>query len=154
MRDVILRLDPSSSTLTTLHLSFVFLCLRLRLYRDALAILDLNIYNVPPPPERRPTGGFSILSDSSASYLTPGTGLTSDITLRQYLEYFLNAAIVHIALRRWSKALRFLEIVLVTPSTGTASMIQAEAYKKYILIGLLVKGRVSQSPRYPYASPV
>ena len=50
---------------------------------------------------------------------------------------------VHIALKQWQRALLFLEVVLMTPASNNASLIQVEAYKKYVLIGLLHTGKVS-----------
>ena len=49
------------------------------------------------------------------------------------------------ALKRWDRALQFLEIVIMSPAHNTASMIQVEAYKKRVLVGLLHKGRVSNT---------
>lgn len=145
LRDVILRLDPSSSTLTTTHLHFVYLCLRLKLYREALPILALNIYNVPHLHGRQ--SPILCAQGSSASYLTSATGLTNEITTRDYLQYFLYGALISIALRQWEQALLFLETVLTTPTYGSASLIQVEAYKKYVLIGLLLKGTSQSLPK-------
>ena len=47
------------------------------------------------------------------------------------------------ALKNWERALQFLEIVIMSPANNTASLIQVEAYKKRVLVGLLYKGRVS-----------
>ncbi len=45
--------------------------------------------------------------------------------------------------KKWERAQLFLELVLVSPAINTASMIQVEAYKKWILVNLLLKGHVS-----------
>jgi COP9 signalosome complex subunit 3 len=46
------------------------------------------------------------------------------------------------ALKQWSKAARFLGIVISMPTVGPISMIMVEAYKKWILVSLLEKGKV------------
>ena len=47
------------------------------------------------------------------------------------------------AFKDWERALLFLEIVMVSPTASTASKIQAEAYKKWVLVSLLHRGKVS-----------
>ena len=48
----------------------------------------------------------------------------------------------YIGLKDWERALLFLEIVLVSPTSNTASKIQVEAYKKWVLVSLLYRGKV------------
>lgn len=50
---------------------------------------------------------------------------------------------IYIGLRDWERALLFLEIVIASPAVNTTSFIQVEAYKKWVLVSLLLKGRVS-----------
>lgn len=52
----------------------------------------------------------------------------------------------YMALKQWREALFFLEIVVVTPtSNNVTSMIQVDAYKKWVLVGLILHGRVCLS---------
>lgn len=53
---------------------------------------------------------------------------------------------IYIGLKDWERALLFLEIVIISPATLTTSMIQVEAYKKWVLVSLLLKGQVSALP--------
>lgn len=50
---------------------------------------------------------------------------------------------IYIGLRDWERALLFLEIVIASPTINTTSIIQVEAYKKWVLVSLLLKGHVS-----------
>ncbi|KAL8965695.1 MAG: hypothetical protein Q9197_006380 [Variospora fuerteventurae] len=59
--------------------------------------------------------------------------------------YFLYGAMVYMALREWTRAILFLEIVLTAPTKSNASQIQVEAYKKWILASLLARGEVPGS---------
>jgi len=47
------------------------------------------------------------------------------------------------ALKEWPKASHFLGTAISMPTMGSVSMIMVEAYKKWILVGLLEKGKVS-----------
>lgn len=50
---------------------------------------------------------------------------------------------IYIGLRDWERALLFVEIVIASPAINTTSVIQVEAYKKWVLVSLLLKGHVS-----------
>lgn len=56
---------------------------------------------------------------------------------------------IYMALKDWERALFFLEVVIAAPGIssrdgGGASKIQVEAYKKWVLIGLIHQGHVSK----------
>lgn len=50
---------------------------------------------------------------------------------------------IYAAVKNYERALYFLEIVITTPAM-TVSHIMLEAYKKYILISLILNGKVSR----------
>ena len=52
---------------------------------------------------------------------------------------------IYLGLKDWTRALLFFEIVIIAPTGNVASMIQVEAYKKWVLVGLLLKGMVGHS---------
>lgn len=56
---------------------------------------------------------------------------------------------VYMALKEWRSALHFLGIVISTPSVSSVSLIMVEAYKKWVLVSLLEKGKVSRRPFCP-----
>ena len=74
-------------------------------------------------------------------YLNPDYGLTQKLGSREYLEYHLYGAMVYMGLKQWEKASSFLEIVLTAPSITGTSAIMVEAYKKWVLVGLLMNGK-------------
>lgn len=148
--NAILRLDPTSSTLTSTHLSFVRLCLFAKSFHEALPILERTIYHLPANLDKltavRATRYLCSEIESNAIYLNPEHGLTQKLTSRDYLEYHLYGAMIHMVLKHWEKAKAFLEIVILVP-TVTPSLIMVEAYKKWVLVGLLMDGRVPSLPR-------
>jgi COP9 signalosome complex subunit 3 len=143
IRAAILRLDPSSSTLTSNHLLFIRLCLDAKTFRHALPILDRDIQAFPSAPK---PANSAIGSRYSSSYINATSGLTDRLTYRHHLEYHLFGALIYMGLKRWERALEFLTFVIVAPTIGPASTIQVEAYKKWVLVGLLVHGGVSLIP--------
>lgn len=49
---------------------------------------------------------------------------------------------IYIGLKKWGRALHFLNLVISAPSVGTVSMVMVEAYKKWVIVSLLEKGMV------------
>ena len=146
VRTAILRLDPTASCFTSTHLLFARLCLQAKAFREALPVLDCDIYHFPSALEKSSLVHLCPLPssdhDSSAGYITTSSGLSDRLYYQDHLTYFLYGAMLYLAMKEWNRALLFLEIVIMSPSNSTASMIQVEAYKKWVLVGLLLKGRV------------
>ena len=83
--------------------------------------------------------------DSSSTFITPDSGLSAKLDYRDHLIYFLYGAMIFMALKKWKRALLFLEIVIMSPVVSNVSKIQVDAYKKWVLVCLLYKGHVSDS---------
>ncbi|KAK5061143.1 hypothetical protein LTR84_007685 [Exophiala bonariae] len=148
LHQVILRLDSTSSILTSTHRAFIRLCLLAEAYTEAILILDQPIYHIPTVLDNRSKSYLCSSGDQNSTYLNPATGLTQPITVRIFLEYYLLGALSYLAVRRYKDALFFLEIVLSTPTAQNAvSMLQIEAYRKWTLLSLILKGSIPESPK-------
>ena len=150
IRTAILRIDPSGATFTSSHLLLTNLCLQEHAFASALPVLDRDISFIPIIYQKKdepPVNSLSPLPcsshDSSSAYVTVASGISDRLKSEDYLIYFLHGALIYIALKDWERALFFLEVVISSPSSGPTSKIQVEAYKKWLLVGLLHKGRVS-----------
>lgn len=157
LNSTILRVDPTSSTFTTTHHKYVRLCLQAGAYADALSIIDRQIYHLPggmdKQAEARSYKYRCSVHESSASFLTPASGLTQKITSRMFLDYNYMCALCYMALGQYSRAISLLEVILVAPTAnGTTSYIALEAYKKWVLLNLVVLGSVPEYPRPVYAA--
>lgn len=138
----ILQLDPASSTFTTTHLLLVRICLLAGLPRQALPVLDKDIYDFPTNPikgvdDREPCGPHQ----SSATFITRASEISGDMAAVDVQEYYLLGAQIYTGLRQWPRAKLFLELVLASPSTQVATPLAVEAYKRLILLGLLSAGQ-------------
>lgn len=57
-------------------------------------------------------------------------------------------ALCYMALGQYPKAILFLEVVMIAPTAnGASSVIAVDAYKKWILLNLLISGSVPEYPR-------
>ena len=149
-----LRLDPTSSCLTSTHLVFVHLCLQERCFRDALPILDNDVFHFPTMYDKNSNQPLLCAQhETSSTYITNTSGISEKLYCNHHLQYFLYGAMLYIGVKDWNRALLFLEIVLRSPTSGNASMIQVEAYKKFVLVGLLLGGRVSKNASIFLAGP-
>lgn len=149
VRTAMLRLDPTTSCFTSTHTLFVRLCLEARAYRVSCPILDNDIYHFPASLGKNPTNAPLLCAkhDSSSAYINSTSGLSDTLNHKDHLQYFLYGAMLYIGMKRWDRALLFLEFAIISPTGNTASMIQVEAYKKWVLVGVLLKGRVSNRPQ-------
>jgi COP9 signalosome complex subunit 3 len=146
VREAMLRLDPSCAVFTSTHLLFVQLCLRARAYACALPVLDKHVRHFPALSSRASSKSSSALCaghESSLSFITDSSGLSSKLTYKDYLRYFLYGGMIYMALKEWRKAFHFLSVVISVPTVGSISMVMVEAYKKWVLVGLLANGKVS-----------
>eukprot|EP00252_Welwitschia_mirabilis_P016920 TRINITY_DN37678_c0_g1_i1.p1 TRINITY_DN37678_c0_g1~~TRINITY_DN37678_c0_g1_i1.p1 ORF type:complete len:424 (-),score=79.39 TRINITY_DN37678_c0_g1_i1:301-1572(-) len=66
---------------------------------------------------------------------------------KDFLLYCYYGGIVFIGLKRFKKALEFFQHVITAPTT-TLSAITVEAYKKFILVSLMLNGQVPSFPKY------
>jgi len=118
------KLRPSAETLTPVHAEFLRVCLKAKAYHFAERILDQPIFDIS-------------LINNNCSQMTP----------QSFLSYFYYGALIRIGMKKYSQALQALLVVLTCPAS-CLSMIQADAFKKYVLVSLKVHGDLEALPVY------
>ncbi|KAE8384011.1 hypothetical protein BDV23DRAFT_167728 [Aspergillus alliaceus] len=150
IRDTLLRLDPSSEVLTSVHISFVKLTLMSRSYSLALPILEKQICHFPAVTGQAYQKYHQPIlcgdHESSLMFITDASGFSKKLTYRDHLQFFLYSAMVYMALKRWDEALHYLSIVISCPVTNAISKIMVEGYKKWVLASLLRYGKLVSHP--------
>ncbi|WAQ96152.1 CSN3-like protein [Mya arenaria] len=111
--------------LTSIHADLCQLCLLSKNFKPALQFMDVDITDIS-----KEGGHF----DS-----------------KDFLCFYYYGGIIYTALKKYDRALYFFEIVITCPSTAV-SHIMLEAYKKYILVALILHGKLPTLPKY--TSPV
>jgi COP9 signalosome complex subunit 3 len=147
MRSAMIRLDPTTGTFTSFHLSFVQLCMETRSYNAAVPILDNYIHSIPTkiPAAVREGLEYSVpCADvaTSGEYIHQGSGHSEKVTLTDLQEYYLLGAMAYLGLRQFREAQHLLEHVLIVPSANVANGLMLEAYKKWVLVSCLVDSTV------------
>lgn len=142
-----IRLDPTTGTFTSTHLSFIQLCLETRSYAAAEPILDNYIHTLPSkiPNIVRDGLEYSVPcadTASSGEYIHQSSGHSEKLSIVDVQEYYVLGAMAYLGTRQFKKAQQFLEHVLIVPSSNVANGLMLEAYKKWVLVGCLVDGMV------------
>ncbi|KAL1922758.1 uncharacterized protein VTP21DRAFT_9134 [Calcarisporiella thermophila] len=114
------KLAVSPTHLTKLHPILAKECLLSKCYRAALPILDHDISEIEPE-----------------QYA---------INIQDYLLYHYYGGMIYIGLKRFERALEFLSLAISAPANAV-STIQLEAYKKYTLVSLILRGKVEPPPK-------
>jgi COP9 signalosome complex subunit 3 len=148
VRDAILRLDPSGSVLTTAHLYLIKTALDTRAYNVVVPVLGKFILYVPSAKDQLKSKYICDIGLSPASYITVNSGLTMKMKPVDIMEYFLYSGMIYIGLRRWADALECLENCVTYPAKdGAVSKIMVEAYKKWLLVSVLLEGKARDLPK-------
>ncbi|KAB8255873.1 hypothetical protein BDV32DRAFT_129984 [Aspergillus pseudonomiae] len=150
VRDAILRLDPLSEVLTSVHTTFIKLTLMSRSYNLAVPVLERQVCHFPTVTGQAYQNYHQPLlcgeHDSSTAFITNASGFSKQLTYRDHLQFFLYGAMIYMALKRWDRALHYLSIVISCPVTNAVSKIMVEGYKKWLLVNLLRNGKLTAHP--------
>jgi COP9 signalosome complex subunit 3 len=120
LRSAVTKFAPREQ-LTPQHAMFALCCLLSKLYTAAQSVLDIDVIDVDPE-------------------LTAVE--TKDLRL-----YFYYGGMLYVGLKKFHRALEFFKNVISAPAI-IPSQIMVEAYKKYILVSLIISGQIQPLPRY------
>ncbi|KAL7622994.1 hypothetical protein AAE478_006673 [Parahypoxylon ruwenzoriense] len=145
----ILNLDPTGSILTSSHILLAKLAYNTNNIDPALKVIDKNIVFYPGMANYSEPKYLCDLTLSPPAYISRETSLTSSLKTSSVLEYDLLCGMMYCSRRDWAKAHAAFERVVTYPSRdGGTSKIMVEAYKKWVLVSLLSKGRLGETPSY------
>jgi len=121
LRSALQKLRMSSDSVTPAHADFVQVCLVAKCYGAAVPILEDEIFEVNPE--------------------------VSAITPKDLLLYYYYGGMIYTGLKDFKKALAFFKTGISIPAM-VLSQIMVESYKKFLLLSLLVHGRLIPIPKY------
>ncbi|KAI1723012.1 COP9 signalosome complex subunit 3 [Ditylenchus destructor] len=155
LRDAILKFTRHSTEhLTNIHASLFCLCLKSRHFTEALPFFQLNVIDLFK-------SGTSLNSSENAGKSSASNALDSGedkfpapcqktvLDAKPMLLFFYYGGMILCALEKYEDALLFLEHGICLPAVRLSAIV-LEAFKKYILISLIL-GRtkpVAQLPSY------
>jgi len=134
--------------LTALHIILVKLALESGNYQDASPVLEKFILYFPGIKDQPKAKYLCDMSLSPPAYITANSGFAPKFKYQEVLEYFLYSGMVFIGQRKWELALQCLEHAVTFPiKENNVSKIMVEAYKKWVLVGILLEGRLLPLPK-------
>lgn len=113
-----------SAQLTSLHADLCLLALTSKCIKPALGLLDTEITEIS-----KEGGHFDV---------------------KYFLLYYYYGGLIYTILKKFDRALYFFEAVLIPQSQAISYIMQA-AYKKYVLVSLILHGKFEALPRYTSA---
>lgn len=113
------QLHPAQ--LTSLHADLCLLALTSKCIKPALNLLDIEITDIS-----KEGGHFDV---------------------KYFLLYYYYGGVIYTIQKRFDRALYFFEAVLITHSLAISHIMQA-AYKKYILVSLILHGKTLPLPKF------
>lgn len=134
--------------LTSAHLILVKLSLETRDFLGVLSVIEKPTLYFPGSKDQPKPKFPCDLTLATPAYITPESGLTAKLRYVDLLEYFLCSGLIFIGLRNWEKALECLEDAITYPAKdGACSKIMVAAYKKWVLVSLLLEGKPISLPK-------
>lgn len=115
------KIQIHSTQLTSIHADLCQLCLLSKCFKPALPILDNDI---------------TAINQEGNQFDT-----------KYFLLYYYYGGMIYTAVKNLDRALYFFEVAVTTPAMAV-SHIMLEAYKKYILVSLILHGKVQNIPKY------
>uniref|UniRef100_A0A182NJ47 COP9 signalosome complex subunit 3 n=1 Tax=Anopheles dirus TaxID=7168 RepID=A0A182NJ47_9DIPT len=111
-----------NTQLTPIHADLCQLCLCAKVFNPAIRVLDIDI------------AAIATTDDNYAD-------------TKYFLLYYYYGGMIYAAVKNYERALYFFEVAVSTPALAM-SHIMLESYKKYILVSLILHGKVLPIPKY------
>lgn len=115
------KIQLAPSQLTSIHGDLCQLCLLSKCMKPALSYLNVDTTDIS-----KEGGQFDA---------------------KHFLLYYYYGGMIYTALKNYDRALYFYEVAITTQSMAV-SHIMLESYKKYILVALILHGKVPSLPKY------
>uniref|UniRef100_A0A665XAF0 COP9 signalosome complex subunit 3 n=1 Tax=Echeneis naucrates TaxID=173247 RepID=A0A665XAF0_ECHNA len=121
LKQAIDKMQMNTNQLTSVHADLCQLCLLAKCFKPVLPFLELDMMDIC-----KENGAYDA---------------------KHFLCYYYYGGMIYTGLKNFERALYFYEQAITTPAMAV-SHIMLEAYKKYILVSLILHGKVQQLPKY------
>nr|XP_055132694.1 LOW QUALITY PROTEIN: COP9 signalosome complex subunit 3-like [Symphalangus syndactylus] len=121
LKQAIDKMQLNTNQLTSIHADLCQLCLLAKCFKPALPYLDVDMMDIC-----KENGAYDA---------------------KHFFCYYYYGGMIYTGLKNFERALYFYEQAITTPAMAV-SHIMLESYKKYILVSLILLGKVQQLPKY------
>ncbi|KAK8397466.1 hypothetical protein O3P69_004904 [Scylla paramamosain] len=105
--------------LTSIHAHLLHLCLESKCFKPALKFMDVDIMDIS-----KERGNYDV---------------------KHFLLYYYYGGMIYTAIKNYERAQYFFRVCITTPALAV-SHIMLEAFKKYILVSLILEGKIGKIP--------
>uniref|UniRef100_A0A671PVM7 COP9 signalosome complex subunit 3-like n=1 Tax=Sinocyclocheilus anshuiensis TaxID=1608454 RepID=A0A671PVM7_9TELE len=121
IKQAIDKMQMNTNQLTSVHADLCQLCLLAKCFKPAVPFLELDMMDIC-----KENGAYDA---------------------KHFLCFYYYGGMIYTGLKNSERALYFFEQAITTPAMAV-SHIMLEAYKKYILVSLILHGKLQQLPKY------
>ncbi|XP_067912587.1 COP9 signalosome complex subunit 3 isoform X2 [Heterodontus francisci] len=121
LKQAIDKMQMNTNQLTSVHADLCQLCLLAKCFNPAIPYLEVDMTDIC-----KENGAYDA---------------------KHFLCYYYYGGMIYTGLKNFERALYFYEQAITTPAMAV-SHIMLESYKKYILVSLILHGKVQQLPKY------
>uniref|UniRef100_A0A673J3U8 COP9 signalosome complex subunit 3 n=1 Tax=Sinocyclocheilus rhinocerous TaxID=307959 RepID=A0A673J3U8_9TELE len=121
IKQAIDKMQMNTNQLTSVHADLCQLCLLAKCFKPAVPFLELDMMDIC-----KENGAYDA---------------------KHFLCFYYYGGMIYTGLKNFERALYFFEQAITTPAMAV-SHIMLEAYKKYILVSLILHGKLQQLPKY------
>uniref|UniRef100_A0A8C6TTB0 COP9 signalosome complex subunit 3 n=1 Tax=Neogobius melanostomus TaxID=47308 RepID=A0A8C6TTB0_9GOBI len=121
LKQAIDKMQMNTNQLTSVHADLCQLCLLAKCFKPALPFLEMDMMDIC-----KENGAYDA---------------------KHFLCYYYYGGMIYTGLKNFERALYFYEQAITTPAMAV-SHIMLESYKKYILVSLILHGKVQPLPKY------
>uniref|UniRef100_A0A4W3HQN0 COP9 signalosome complex subunit 3 n=2 Tax=Callorhinchus milii TaxID=7868 RepID=A0A4W3HQN0_CALMI len=121
LKQAIDKMQMNTNQLTSVHADLCQLCLLAKCFKPAIPYLEVDMTDIC-----KENGAYDA---------------------KHFLCYYYYGGMIYTGLKNFERALYFYEQAITTPAMAV-SHIMLESYKKYILVSLILHGKVQQLPKY------
>ncbi|KAB7503572.1 COP9 signalosome complex subunit 3 [Armadillidium nasatum] len=121
LRTAIFKIRESPYHLTSIHSHLAHLCLASKCFKPALHFLDIDLMDIS-----KENGYYDV---------------------KHFLLYYYYGGMIYAALKKYQRAHYFFQVCISTPALAV-SHIMLEGFKKFVLLSLIIDGKVEKIPKY------
>lgn len=132
---------------TSHHLPLVKLAYETHVGPDVIRLITKTISFYPGMKNQSNSRPFCDLRLPPPAYINVESGLTNRVTTSEALEYEILCGLCHLSLQDWQAASDAFERAMTFPTTDSGcSKIMVDAHNKWVLVSLLLKGKLPPVP--------
>ncbi|KAH8319490.1 hypothetical protein KR067_011754 [Drosophila pandora] len=129
------QIRQMDTQLTPIHADLCLLSLKAKNFSVVIPYLDADITDIS-----------TVAAECKTQQQQPNQHTDANNDAKYFLLYYYYGGMIYTALKNYERALYFFEVCITTPAMAM-SHIMLEAYKKFLMVSLIVEGKIAFIPK-------